>query len=326
MGAMPSVKSPDSRVSVDHAAPVTPASGEPRSGRPFWREPLAPYATARLGRAMLELATAVVPYVALSVLMYLALSVSYLLVLAIAVPAAGFLLRTYMVFHDCAHGSFLPSRRANVWLGTALGLVVFSPFQSWRHNHAVHHATAGDLERRGVGDVFTLTVTEYHARRWPRRLAYRLFRNPLVMFGLGPMWAMFIQPRLVSRSMRPRIRRGISRRALRFGPELPSPPRRASVTWMSRRAPQATPAWVRPPRSTHGRRRPRGGGRWSRDSPRAFAIGSASRGEVDLRNQVRVHHEAVCGLADSLQVNSHGTRPTIAKTGNGNPSDGTCTA
>ena len=209
MGAMPSVESPDSRASVDQAAMVTPAIGEPCSGRPFWREPLAPYARAHLGRAMLDVATAVVPYVALSVLMYLALSVSYLLVLAIAVPAAGFLLRTYMVFHDCAHGSFLPSRRANVWLGTALGLVVFSPFQSWRHNHAVHHATAGDLERRGVGDVFTLTVTEYHARRWPRRLAYRLFRNPLVMFGLGPIWAMFVQPRLVSRSMRPRIRRGI---------------------------------------------------------------------------------------------------------------------
>jgi omega-6 fatty acid desaturase (delta-12 desaturase) len=125
MGAMPSVECPDSRASVDQAAPVTPATGEPCSGRPFWREPLAPYARAHLGRAMLDVATAVVPYVALSVLMYLALRVSYLLVLVIAVPAAGFLLRTYMVFHDCAHGSFLPSRRANVWLGTALGLMVF---------------------------------------------------------------------------------------------------------------------------------------------------------------------------------------------------------
>jgi acyl-lipid omega-6 desaturase (Delta-12 desaturase) len=209
MGVIGSVESSDCRASVDEAANAVPATGEPRPGRPFWREPLAPYTRADLRRAMVDLATSVVPYVALSVLMYLALSVSYLLVLAIAVPAAGFLLRTYMVFHDCAHGSFLPSRRANVWLGTALGLVVFSPFQSWRHNHAVHHATAGDLERRGVGDVFTLTVGEYWARPWPRRLAYRLFRNPLVMFGLGPIWAMFIQPRLVSRSMRPRIRRGI---------------------------------------------------------------------------------------------------------------------
>jgi omega-6 fatty acid desaturase (delta-12 desaturase) len=209
MGVISSVESSDCRASVEQAATALPATGERRPGRPFWRGPLAPYARADLGRAMVDLATAVVPYVALSVLMYLALSVSYLLVLVIAVPAAGFLLRTYMIFHDCAHGSFLPSRRANVWLGTALGLMVFSPFQCWRHNHAVHHATAGDLERRGVGDVFTLTVAEYGARPWPRRLAYRLFRNPLVMFGLGPIWAMFVQPRLVSRSMRPRIRRGI---------------------------------------------------------------------------------------------------------------------
>jgi acyl-lipid omega-6 desaturase (Delta-12 desaturase) len=179
------------------------------TGRPFWRESVAPYARANTGRAMLDLATAVVPYLALSGLMYLALGVSYLLVLAIAVPTAGFLLRTYMVFHDCAHGSFLPSRGANTWLGRVLGLLVFSSFDSWRHSHAVHHATAGDLDRRGVGDVFTLTVVEYRARPWTGRLAYRLFRNPIVMFGLGPVWAMFVQPRLVFRSMRPRIRRGI---------------------------------------------------------------------------------------------------------------------
>jgi fatty acid desaturase len=90
---------------------------------PYWRESLAPYTRANTGRAMLDLATAVVPYAALTVLMYFALAVSYLLVLAIAVPAAGFLLRTYMVFHDCAHGSLLPSRRANTWLGRALGLL-----------------------------------------------------------------------------------------------------------------------------------------------------------------------------------------------------------
>ena len=114
MGVIGSVESSDCRASVDEAANAVPATGEPRPGRPFWREPLAPYTRADLRRAMVDLATSVVPYVALSVLMYLALSVSYLLVLAIAVPAAGFLLRTYMVFHDCAHGSFLPSRRANV--------------------------------------------------------------------------------------------------------------------------------------------------------------------------------------------------------------------
>ena len=138
------------------------ARGPPGSG-PFWREALAPYARPRLGRSLLDLATSVVPYLALSVLMYLALDVSYLLVLALAIPASGFLLRTYIVFHDCAHGSFLPSKRANTWLGVVLGLLVYSPFQSWRHSHAVHHATAGDLDRRGVGDVPTLTVAEYQA-------------------------------------------------------------------------------------------------------------------------------------------------------------------
>src|SRR6266566_5126796 len=182
------------------------ASGKPRSERPFWRDALAPYAKPNIGRSVLDIATSVVPYLALSYLMYLTLSVSYLLVLVIAVPASGFLLRTYILFHDCTHGSFLPSKRANAWLGVALGLLVYSPFHSWRHNHAVHHATAGDLDRRGVGDVMTLTVAEYAARHWRGRLGYRLFRNPLVMFGLGPIFSLVIGPRLVSRDARPRIR------------------------------------------------------------------------------------------------------------------------
>jgi omega-6 fatty acid desaturase (delta-12 desaturase) len=158
---------------------------------------------------VLDIATSVVPYLALSYLMYLSLSVSYLLVLVIAVPAAGFLLRTYILFHDCTHGSFLPSKRANAWLGMVLGLIVFSPFHSWRHNHAVHHATSGDLDRRGVGDVPTLTVAEYNALPWRKRLGYRLFRNPLVMFGIGPIWAMIVAPRFVPSSARPRIKRSI---------------------------------------------------------------------------------------------------------------------
>jgi omega-6 fatty acid desaturase (delta-12 desaturase) len=184
-------------------------SETPSRDGPFWRDALAPYVRPRLGRSLLDLATSVVPYLALSVLMYLAVHVSYLLVLAVAVPASGFLLRTYIVFHDCAHGSFLPAKRANMWLGVVLGLLVYSPFHSWRHSHAVHHATAGDLDRRGVGDVLTLTVTEYQTAAWRRRLAYRLFRNPLVMFGVGPIYAMVLQPRFVSRSTRPRIRRSV---------------------------------------------------------------------------------------------------------------------
>ena len=193
------------------AAPAIGAaqSSAPGTERPFWREALAAYARPHLGRSLLDIATSVVPYLALSVLMYLALEVSYLLVLALAIPAAGFVLRTYIIFHDCAHGSFLPSKRANIWLGVALGLVVYAPFVSWRHSHAVHHATAGDLDRRGVGDVLTLTVAEYRASPWVRRLGYRLFRNPLVMFGLGPIYGLLLQPRLVSRSARPRLRRSV---------------------------------------------------------------------------------------------------------------------
>jgi omega-6 fatty acid desaturase (delta-12 desaturase) len=103
----------------------------------------------------------------------------------------------------------LPSRRANAYLGAFLGLFVFSPFRRWRHDHAVHHATSGDLERRGVGDVLTLTVAEYRARSWRGRLGYRLIRNPLVMFGLGPVFAMIIGPRLVASGARPRMRNSV---------------------------------------------------------------------------------------------------------------------
>ncbi|MCA1678111.1 MAG: fatty acid desaturase [Actinobacteria bacterium] len=170
---------------------------------------LAPYAQPHLGRSLLDIMTSVVPYLGLSVVMYLGLGVSYLLVLAVAVPAAGFLLRTFILFHDCSHGSFLPSKRANAWLGVALGLVVYQPFRAWQHDHAVHHATSGDLDRRGVGDLPTLTVAEYHARSWLRRLGYRLFRNPLVMFGIGPIFALVLQPRWTCLRARPRLRRSV---------------------------------------------------------------------------------------------------------------------
>src|SRR5689334_1841984 len=183
--------------------PVESVRGEP------WAKVLAPYAQPRLGRSLLDLATSVVPYLGLSYAMYLALDVSYWLVLAIAVPVAGFLLRTFIVFHDCAHGSFMRSKRANEWLGIALGLFVYEPFYAWRHSHAMHHATSGDLDRRGAGDVMTLTVGEYRARPLGGRVAYRLFRNPLVMLGIGPVWALVVQPRLVSSSARPRIRRSV---------------------------------------------------------------------------------------------------------------------
>jgi acyl-lipid omega-6 desaturase (Delta-12 desaturase) len=178
-------------------------------GPAFWQEALTPYVGADLRRSALNVLTSVVPYLGLLVVMYLLVNRSYPLTLLIAAPAAGFLVRTYIVFHDCAHGSFLRSKRANTWLGTALGLLVFQSFACWRHSHAVHHATAGDLDRRGVGDVPTITVAEYRARSPRRRLQYRLFRNPVVMFGLGPIIALIIQPRIVPHGARPRIKRSV---------------------------------------------------------------------------------------------------------------------
>jgi omega-6 fatty acid desaturase (delta-12 desaturase) len=143
----------------------------------FRREDLDAYAQPRVARSLLDLATAVIPYLGLSVAMYFSLRVSYLLVLLLAIPASGFLVRTFILFHDCSHGSLLPWRKANVWLGAFLGLFVYSPFLRWRHDHAIHHATSGDLERRGGGDVRTLTVAEYNALAPRAQLGYRLFRT-----------------------------------------------------------------------------------------------------------------------------------------------------
>jgi len=173
-----------------------------------WQQIVGPYARPHLGRALLSLATSVVPFVLLWAAMYFSLEVSYLLTLALAIPASGFLLRTYILFHDCTHGSFLPGRRANAWLGTVLGWLVFTPFGRWRYEHAVHHATAGDLDRRFIGDVPTYTVAEYRSWSLPTRLAYRVYRNPFVMFGLGPIYAMVLEPRWAC-AIKPRLRRSV---------------------------------------------------------------------------------------------------------------------
>jgi omega-6 fatty acid desaturase (delta-12 desaturase) len=175
----------------------------------FWRETLAPYAVPDTRRALLDVATSAIAYLIVTALMYWALDVSQLLVLALAIPATGFLVRTFIVFHDCTHGSFLPSRRANNWLGVVCGLLVYSPFHSWRHEHAVHHATAGDLDRRGMGDIDTQTVAEYVAGSRGHRIAYRLMRNPLVMLGVGPLWALILEPRLIPAWARERFGRKI---------------------------------------------------------------------------------------------------------------------
>jgi omega-6 fatty acid desaturase (delta-12 desaturase) len=184
------------------------ASGGDTMDARAWREALAPYAKPDSRRAALCLATSVPPYLGLSLATYLLLARSPFALL-LELPAAVFLVRSFIVFHDCSHGSFLRSRRANVWLGRGIGLLLYSPFLRWRHDHAVHHATSGDLERRGTGDLRTLTVTEYRALSKRGRLGYRLLRNPLVMFGIGPVVAMIIGPRIVARGARPRMRRSV---------------------------------------------------------------------------------------------------------------------
>ncbi len=199
----------DSVSAVAEGRPGRATIRGPVSGSPDWQKALEPYIGPDLRRSVLNLLTSVVPYLGITVLMYLVVNRSVPLALLLAVPAAGFLVRTYIVFHDCAHGSFLPSKRGNAWLGMALGLLVFQPFACWRHNHAVHHATAGDLDRRGVGDVPTITVEEYRGLSRRGQLQYRLFRNPVVMFGLGPIIALVVQPRIVPRGARTRIKRSV---------------------------------------------------------------------------------------------------------------------
>jgi omega-6 fatty acid desaturase (delta-12 desaturase) len=157
---------------------------------------LAPYQKSSVRHSILQLVNTLVPYVALWVLMALSLRVSYALTLALAVVTSGFLVRLFIFFHDCGHNSFLPSVKANKAVGFWLGVLLFTPSEQWWHSHAIHHATSGNLDKRGVGDVTTLTVDEYYESRWFSRLGYRFFRNPLVMFGLGPVFSFLIMNRL----------------------------------------------------------------------------------------------------------------------------------
>jgi omega-6 fatty acid desaturase (delta-12 desaturase) len=125
--------------------------------------------------------------------MYVSLGISYWLVLLLSPLAAGFFIRTFILMHDCAHGSFVPSRSANDIIGFVTGVLTLTPFAQWRRDHALHHASSGDLDRRGFGDIDTLTVDEYVSRsRWGR-LKYRAFRHPLVLFGLGPLYLLVVQ-------------------------------------------------------------------------------------------------------------------------------------
>jgi omega-6 fatty acid desaturase (delta-12 desaturase) len=170
---------------------------------------VANYQRPDLWRSLWQVANTFVPYLVLWYLMYRSLAVSYWLTLALAIPTAGLLIRIFIILHDCGHGSFFKSTRANDWLGSVCGVLTFTPYFQWRHAHAIHHASSGDLDRRGVGDILTLTVREYRTLPWWRRLGYRLYRHPLVMFGLGPVFVFLFAHRFVSPIAGRRERRSV---------------------------------------------------------------------------------------------------------------------
>lgn len=139
-------------------------------------------------RSVWQLINTLVPFFALWYGAFLSLSVSYWLTLAFVIPAGGFLIRIFIIFHDCCHKSFFKNRLANEIVGTVTGILTSCPYHQWRHTHSVHHATSSNLNKRGMGDVWTLTVDEYVALSPLKRLVYRLYRNPIVMFGFGPIY------------------------------------------------------------------------------------------------------------------------------------------
>jgi omega-6 fatty acid desaturase (delta-12 desaturase) len=187
----------DSKVSADETYPDTAV----------WKEIVARYQKPSTGRGVWQVVNTLIPYAALWYLMYRSLAISWWLTIPLAILAGGFLVRIFIIFHDCGHGSFFKSQKANHILGSITGLLTFTPYFHWRWEHSVHHSSAGDLDRRGMGDVWTLTVQEYlESSRW-RRFSYRLARNPIVLFLIAPLlifvvWQRFPKPQAAGRERR----------------------------------------------------------------------------------------------------------------------------
>lgn len=150
-----------------------------------WQTLTGRYAFPETRRSVWQVVNTVIPFIVIWYLAYRSLEAGYWLTLLLAVFAAGFMVRIFIIFHDCCHGAFFKNLEANNKLGMILGVLVWTPFHEWKHTHAIHHATAGDLDRRGVGDVYTMTVDEYLAAPWHKKAAYRIMRNPLIMFTVG---------------------------------------------------------------------------------------------------------------------------------------------
>jgi acyl-lipid omega-6 desaturase (Delta-12 desaturase) len=181
------------------------------AGWKHWRDIVAKYQSPSHLRSMWQLVNSLVPFTALLLLMYWSLGYSYLIALALSVPAAGFLVRIFIISHDCGHGAFFKSTRANNIVGVVTGFLCCTPYYYWKHEHALHHASAGNLDKRGHGDIWTMTVREYQAAPWRRRLAYRLYRNPLVLFGIGSAYLFLVEYRIPPRNGSDRDRRSVWR-------------------------------------------------------------------------------------------------------------------
>jgi acyl-lipid omega-6 desaturase (Delta-12 desaturase) len=172
-----------------------PDEGSVRSARE-WVQVLAKYREPSTRRSIMELVVTLVPFVFLWVLAWMSLSVSYWLAFALAVLNGGFLVRIFVIQHDCGHASYFTNRKVQDWVGRMLGVLTLTPYDVWRRTHAIHHAHHGDLDMRGIGDVLTLTVQEYRARSRFGRFLYRMYRHPLVLFVLGPSYLFILQNRL----------------------------------------------------------------------------------------------------------------------------------
>ncbi len=160
-----------------------------------WAKRLAPYREAKNGRALFEITLTASAFLALWVASWLLYHYSIWASLALAVPTAAFLVRLFMVQHDCGHLAMFTSRQANDWVGRALGFITLTPYDYWKHTHAQHHMSSGNLDKRGTGDIQTLTLAEYKALSLWGRFKYRVYRNPLVLFGLGPIYLFLIAQR-----------------------------------------------------------------------------------------------------------------------------------
>ncbi|WP_428981071.1 fatty acid desaturase [Lichenibacterium dinghuense] len=175
--------------------PLTPDVSTPVDAK-AWARTLARYREPSLYRILFEIAATVLPLAGLWAIMGLTLRASHGLCLVLAIPAALFLVRLFLIQHDCGHDACFRSRATNDWVGRAIGVATLTPYDYWKRTHAVHHATVGNLDERGLGDVTTLTVAEYRGASRLGRLRYRVYRHPAVMFGLGPTYLFLLRHRL----------------------------------------------------------------------------------------------------------------------------------